>query len=227
MFLKEFDVQEVTFSEYNYFSVSVYSPKELFRSEEIMPYKLSSQVTRIGRSRDCQIRLPATYNRVSRVHAEIYYQQGYYYLYDRSTHGTTINGMRVQKHALRDGDRINLAGQAEFVYSRGALYSANEQQASYQTSYTDISAQPQRYHSSPPPPRSAPRAYGSGKNKTTAGLFGILLGGIGVHKFYLGESGAGVLYVLFSWTGIPTIIGLVEGIRYLSMSDAEFFRKYG
>lgn len=190
-----------------------------------MPHKLSSQVTRVGRSSDCQIRLPATYNRVSRVHAEIYYQQGHYYIYDRSTHGITINGMRVQQHALRDGDRINLAGQAEFVYSRGGLYGSNEQQ----TSYTDISpVQPQSYRSAPPPPRSANQGYySSGKSKTTAGLFGILLGGIGIHKFYLGEAGAGVLYILFSWTGIPAIIGLVEGIQYLSMSDAEFFRKYG
>lgn len=189
-----------------------------------MPYRLSSQVTRIGRSRDCQARLPASYNRVSRVHAEIYHQQGNYSIYDRSTHGITINGRRVQQHALRDGDRINLAGQAEFVYSRGALYSANEQQ----TSYTDVAVQPQYNHhsasSSPHPVRQAPS---SSKSKTTAGLFGILLGGVGVHKFYLGQAGSGILYILFSWTGIPALIGLVEGIMYLSMSDADFSRKYG
>ena len=64
-----------------------------------------------------------------------------------------------------------------------------------------------------------------GKSKLAAGLFGILLGGIGVHKFYLGNA-IGVLYLLFCWTGIPSVIGLVEGIVYLTMSDREFDDKY-
>ena len=190
-----------------------------------MPYRLSSQITRIGRSKECQVRLPATYNRVSRVHAEIYHQQGYYHLYDKSTHGVTVNGRRIQKHVLREGDRLNFAGQAEFVYSKGALHNANEQQ----TNYTDLAAPPPPQHYSPPPPPPPPvnHAYGSNKDKTTAGLFGILLGGIGIHKFYLGQTGAGIIYLLFSWTGIPALIGLVEGIQYLSMSENEFMRKYG
>ena len=37
----------------------------------------------------------------------------------------------------------------------------------------------------------------STRSRTTAGLFALLLGGIGVHKFYLGRVAAGVLYVLF------------------------------
>lgn len=36
------------------------------------------------------------------------------------------------------------------------------------------------------------------KNKTTAGLLALFLGGLGVHKFYLGQTLAGVLYLLFS-----------------------------
>ena len=65
------------------------------------------------------------------------------------------------------------------------------------------------------------------KSKLAAGLFGILLGGIGIHKFYMGKIGMGVLYVLFAWCGIPAIIGLIEGILYLCMSDAEFENKFG
>lgn len=60
------------------------------------------------------------------------------------------------------------------------------------------------------------------KNKTTAGLLAILLGGLGIHKFYLGDTGLGIVYLLFCWTGIPAIIGLVEGIIYLTQSDYEF-----
>ncbi len=64
------------------------------------------------------------------------------------------------------------------------------------------------------------------KNKVTAGLFGILLGGFGAHKFYLGNVGLGIVYLLFCWTGIPEIIGLIEGIIILGMSDQEFNQKY-
>ncbi|HNT53951.1 MAG TPA: TM2 domain-containing protein [Anaerolineaceae bacterium] len=80
----------------------------------------------------------------------------------------------------------------------------------------------------PPPPnyQSYPQPVVSSKNKTTAGILAILLGGIGVHKFYLGETGMGIVYLLFSWTGIPLIIGLIEGIIYLTQSDQEFASKH-
>ncbi|GAB4156523.1 MAG: TM2 domain-containing protein [Candidatus Promineifilaceae bacterium] len=67
----------------------------------------------------------------------------------------------------------------------------------------------------------------SDKNRVTAGLLAILLGGLGIHKFYLGQSGQGVLYLLFCWTFVPALIGFIEGIIYLSMSEAEFQNKYG
>ena len=60
------------------------------------------------------------------------------------------------------------------------------------------------------------------KNKTTAGVLAILLGSIGIHKFYLGQIGKGILYLLFCWTGVPSILGLVEGITYLCQSDENF-----
>ncbi len=65
------------------------------------------------------------------------------------------------------------------------------------------------------------------KSKTTAGILALFLGGFGVHKFYLGKTGSGILYILFSWTGIPAIIAFVEGLIYLCESDAEFQAKYG
>lgn len=60
------------------------------------------------------------------------------------------------------------------------------------------------------------------KDKTTAGLLAILLGGIGAHKFYLGKPGQGILYLIFCWTYIPGILGLIEGIKYLVKSDQDF-----
>ena len=43
----------------------------------------------------------------------------------------------------------------------------------------------------------------------------------------LGSIGLGVVYLLFCWTFIPSVIALVEGIIYLTMSDAQFAEKYG
>ncbi|MEY2193980.1 TM2 domain-containing protein [Neobacillus sp. BF23-41] len=64
------------------------------------------------------------------------------------------------------------------------------------------------------------------KNKTIAGILGILLGGIGAHKFYLGRPGMGILYLLFCWTYVPTIIGFIEGILYLVGNQEDFARKH-
>ena len=64
------------------------------------------------------------------------------------------------------------------------------------------------------------------KNKTTAGVLAIFLGGIGAHKFYLGQNGLGLLYLVFVWTFIPAILGLVEGLSYFSLSDEDFNKKY-
>lgn len=55
-----------------------------------------------------------------------------------------------------------------------------------------------------------------GPNKVAAALFGILLGGIGIHKFYVGRVGWGIVYLLFCWTFILAIIGIIEGIVYLT-----------
>ena len=60
------------------------------------------------------------------------------------------------------------------------------------------------------------------KNKVVAGVLGILLGGIGAHKFYMGKIGMGILYLLFCWTGFPAIIGFIEGIIYLCSNDENF-----
>lgn len=60
------------------------------------------------------------------------------------------------------------------------------------------------------------------KSKVAAGILGIFLGGIGVHKFYLGKIGTGLVYLLFCWTGIPAVVGFIEGIMYLCSNDENF-----
>ena len=48
------------------------------------------------------------------------------------------------------------------------------------------------------------------KSGTTGVLLALLLGGIGAHRFYMGQAGLGVLYALFCWTLIPSFIALIE-----------------
>lgn len=62
--------------------------------------------------------------------------------------------------------------------------------------------------------------------KTTAGICALLVGGFGVHKFILGKTTAGVIMLLTSCTMIPTVIGWVEGIIYLTKPDEEFYTTY-
>jgi TM2 domain-containing membrane protein YozV len=80
----------------------------------------------------------------------------------------------------------------------------------------------------PPPSAAASRA----SNKIPAGICGILLGSLGIHKFILGYTGAGLVMLLATvlTCGIAGvvlhIIGLIEGIIYLCKSDEEFVRTY-
>lgn len=53
-------------------------------------------------------------------------------------------------------------------------------------------------------------------NKTAYAICAILLGSLGIHKFLAGKIGMGVLYLLFCWSGIPGIIGLIEGVVALT-----------
>ena len=74
------------------------------------------------------------------------------------------------------------------------------------------------------------------KDKLAAGLLGLFLGTLGIHKFYLGYSKEGLIMLLTSLVGgiiscgIATfaieIIALVEGVMYLTKSDEEFYQTY-
>ena len=84
----------------------------------------------------------------------------------------------------------------------------------------------------PPAPSSAYAPVPRASSKIPAGICGILLGGLGLHKFILGYTGAGLIMLLVTvlscgigWWAMH-IIGLVEGIIYLCKSDEEFVRVY-
>ncbi len=64
------------------------------------------------------------------------------------------------------------------------------------------------------------------KSKVVAGILGILLGGLGIHKFYLGYTKEGIIQILLSFVCVGGLIGLIEGIIYLTKSDEEFAATY-
>ena len=87
---------------------------------------------------------------------------------------------------------------------------------------------PQQQYTPPP----APSGGVGEKNKVLAGVLAILLGELGIHKFYLGYTKEGLILLavtvlsfgLLSW--VTWIIGLVEGIIYLTKTDGEFHQTY-
>lgn len=64
------------------------------------------------------------------------------------------------------------------------------------------------------------------RSRILTALLAIFFGDLGLHKFYLGQATWGLLYLLFSWTFIPMILGIIEGLMYLFMSDQSFEAKY-
>jgi TM2 domain-containing membrane protein YozV len=83
------------------------------------------------------------------------------------------------------------------------------------------------------PSRRSRRSKGSSggrpqeSKKVVAGILALLLGSLGVHKFYLGYTTAGILQILLTFcTYVGAIIPIIEGIIYLTKSDKEFINTY-
>jgi TM2 domain-containing membrane protein YozV len=97
-----------------------------------------------------------------------------------------------------------------------------------------MSAVPPPMSATPPPPMTPPPSTSNPRasNKLAAGLCGILLGSLGVHKFILGYTGAGLIMLLVTFLTcgiggmVMHVIGLIEGIIYLCKPDDEFVRVY-
>ena len=69
-------------------------------------------------------------------------------------------------------------------------------------------------------------------NRLVAGLLAIFLGCFGIHRFYMGHTQMGILYIVGGVVtcgvgfGVTAVIGIVEGIVYLSMTQDQFEQKY-
>ena len=59
-------------------------------------------------------------------------------------------------------------------------------------------------------------------NRKEAGIIAIVFGALGIHKFYIGKYGQGILYMVFCWSFIPLFLGIADGIHYLTETDEQF-----
>jgi len=64
------------------------------------------------------------------------------------------------------------------------------------------------------------------KDRNVAALLAFFLGTFGIHRFYLGQTGLGIVYCLFMFTSIPTILGFIDALAFLSADEERFNRKY-
>lgn len=64
------------------------------------------------------------------------------------------------------------------------------------------------------------------KSKVVAGVLAFFVGVFGVHRFYLGEVGKGILYAIFFWFPLTWLIAFIDGIIFLTMDDDNFNYKY-
>jgi TM2 domain-containing membrane protein YozV len=137
--------------------------------------------------------------------------------YSSQTNSGTISGS--------DGKRYYFSGpewKVNTYPARGMLVDFEVEGNQAKGVYLDVTSQP-----------------GKSKDKIAAGLLAIFLGGFGVHKFYLGFTGPGLVYLLTNTIGfavtwlllfIPNlvlgVIAIVEGIIYLTRSDQDFEQDY-
>ncbi len=90
--------------------------------------------------------------------------------------------------------------------------------------YAPPQAPPQVGAQTAPPPDE--------KQKIVAGILAILLGALGIHKFYLGYTKEGIILLavslisfgMLAW--VSSIIGIIEGVIYLTKTDEDFYRTY-
>ncbi|WP_337967784.1 TM2 domain-containing protein [uncultured Flavobacterium sp.] len=72
-----------------------------------------------------------------------------------------------------------------------------------------------------------PPVYREENKKVVAGILAILLGFLGIHKFYLGYTKEGIIQILLNIIfGIGGLIGIIEGIIYLTKTDEDFYQTY-
>ena len=124
------------------------------------------------------------------------------------------------------GSQQNAQG---YQQSQNENYNQNEQQSGqyFYNGQQNQQYQQQNVNYNPQQMNTEPT-----KDKLVAGLLAIFIGTLGIHKFYLGYTKSGVIMLLVSLltfgvgATVMAVIALIEGILYLTKSDAEFYQTY-
>jgi len=187
----------------------------------LIPHSLTKGRTTIGRDNTNDIII--NQDTVSWQHAEIIKNGDQYEIYDlNSVNGTFINGKRIKHSVLQDGALVTLAD-VSFVVK---IDQRREDAIAGMVYCRGCSKEIHKSAISCPHCGATQRNMGQGKSKVVAGVLALFLGGLGIHRFYLGQWW-GLLYLLFCWTWIPSIIGLVEAIIFFCTDDDAWVEKYG
>lgn len=137
---------------------------------------------------------------------------------DRDTGEGQISGEDGQRYTFRPNDWSDQIGPAI-----GALIDFDIDGRNAKRIYRQPGTMPATL-AAPPPPRTG------GRNKYVAAVLAFLFGVLGVHRFYLGRTGTGILMLVLSLTVVGLIVtglwALVDTIRYLVMPDDEFAARY-
>ena len=104
--------------------------------------------------------------------------------------------------------------------------SEEEVKQTVQQSAQTVAQQPQVVVQVQVPQQPAQTQKVHNRTKGVAAILALLLGGFGVNFFYLGQIGVGIACIIFSFTGIPSLIGVICAIYYICMSNEEFDQKY-
>jgi TM2 domain-containing membrane protein YozV len=137
---------------------------------------------------------------------------------DRTSGDGQISGEDGQRYAFRPGDWSDEKGPAVGVRVDFATEGARAIRIFRLPEAQMLSAAP---HRQPP---------ANDRNKYVAAILAFFLGTLGIHRFYLGRNGTGVLMIVISITVVGLLVtglwALIDTVRYLVMSDAEFEHRY-
>lgn len=64
------------------------------------------------------------------------------------------------------------------------------------------------------------------RNRNAAGILALILGWAGIHRFYLGQTGLGILYFMLMFVGVSFVLGIIDAVIFFGMSDEDFDAKY-
>ena len=139
----------------------------------------------------------------------------------------TVAGLGVPQQPVAGGLGIQpnpqayLDPQQQMAQQQQQMAQQQQQMAQQQMAQQNAYQQPNQFVT------PEQRSQGGQKSRVTAALLALLIGGLGIHKFYLNQPVAGIFYILFVWTFIPALLSFIEGIIFLTMNDEDFAAKYG